>query len=200
MNDDYRRKRRRAGPGRSRRPRLGPDKLTPGLDAPLRPETLNPSQYEFCLNYLANGFNATAAYKAAYPRATIRSARELGHRLLTKVDIRAFLAAQVNEHWKALQMTGDEALARVAMAARADIRLLFDDEDHLLPPHLWPDEIAYAVEAFHFNGHGGWTVRLVKKLAGLRLILEHTGRLGIQAHHSADALAEAMRDIYRRAK
>ena len=56
-----------------------------------RPKTLNLSQHEFCLNYLANGFNATAAYKAAYPAASLRSARELGHRLLTKVDIKAFL-------------------------------------------------------------------------------------------------------------
>ena len=78
------------------------------------PPGLNLSQYEFCLNYVANGFNATAAYKAAYPEATLRSARELGYRLLTKVDIKAFLATQLAEGWEALQMDGDEALGRVA--------------------------------------------------------------------------------------
>jgi hypothetical protein len=97
--------------------------------------------------------------------------------LLTKVDIKAFLAVQVNERWAALQMTADEAFARVAMAVRGDIRLLFDDQGNLLPPHQWPGEIAAAVEAFQFNGSRGWGVRLVNKLAGLRLILEHAGRL-----------------------
>jgi hypothetical protein len=154
---------------------------------------LNRAQVTFCLYYVANGFNATTAYKAAYPGATLRSARELGHRLLTKVDIRAFLATQVNERWTELQMTGDEALARVAMAARADVRLLFDDNGHVLPPRLWPDEIAYAVEAFRFNGRGGWAIRLASRLTGLRLILEHTGRLANQRPESADALAQAIR-------
>ena len=53
---------------------------------------------------------AQVSLNPSHPGATVRSARELGHRLLTKVDIRVFLAAQVNERWTELQMTGDEAL------------------------------------------------------------------------------------------
>jgi hypothetical protein len=162
---------------------------------------LNRAQITFCLCYVANGFNATAAYKAAYPGAGARSARELGHRLLTKVDINAFIAAQINGRWRELQMAADEALARVAMAARADIRLLFDKDGHVLPPHRWPDEIAGAVEMFHLNGGGRWVIRLVNKLAALRLVLESTGRLGRKASDNADALAEAIRsDIERTAR
>jgi hypothetical protein len=157
------------------------------------PSSLNPCQLAFCLNYIANGFNATAAYKAAYPGATLRSARELGHRLLTKVDIRAFIAAQINKGLTGLQMTADEALARVAMAARADVRLLFDDYGQLLAPNLWPDEIACAAEALRFTERGGWPIRLASRLAGLRLILEQTGRLGSKNVARADPLAEAMR-------
>ncbi len=137
----------------------------------------NPSQVTFCLIYIANGFNATAAYREAYPGVTARSARELGYRLLTKVDIRTFLAVHLLDRWKALQMSGDEALARAAMAASADIRMLFDDSGALLPPHLWPDEIACAVEAIQFRKTGAWAVRLSNKIAALRLILEHLGKL-----------------------
>lgn len=154
--------------------------------------SLNRSQFTFCLIYIANGFNATAAYKEAYPAASRRSARELGYRMLTKVDIRVFLATHMTDAWKALQMSGDEALARVAMAARADIRLLFDDEGNLLSPHRWPDEIAYSVEAFHSGGIGRWGVRLGDKLTALRMILEQTGYMR-QSGDDVDALTAAIR-------
>jgi phage terminase small subunit len=166
----------------------------PANGASHRPKTLNLSQYEFCLNYLANGFNATAAYKAAYPAATLRSARELGHRLLTKVDIKAFLSTQLGEAWNALHMHGDEAFARVAMDARADIRLLFDEKGDFLHPLEWPDEVANSVETVEFYGGGGVKrVRFVSKAAARRTILEQTGKLKSRVEDDVDALAEALR-------
>jgi phage terminase small subunit len=146
------------------------------LDASARPKTVTPSQFEFCLNYLANGFNATAAYKAAYPGATLRSARELGHRLLTKVDIKTFLATQLAEGWKALHMDADEALYLVSCDARADIRELFDADGHLLPMQQWPDSIAVSVKAIHL-GPFGTKIVLNDKLTARRIILEQTGKL-----------------------
>ena len=156
------------------------------------PPGLNLSQYEFCLNYVANGFNATAAYKAAYPEATPRSARELGYRLLTKVDIKAFLATQLAEGWEALQMDGDEALGRVAQHARADIRLFYDEKGQLLDPRDWPDEIAGSVKAIK-DGPYGKTITLVDPLSAQRIILEQTGKLKSPTGEGLDALAEAIR-------
>lgn len=141
------------------------------------PPNLNCSQFMFCLAYVANGFNATAAYRAAYPDASPRSARELGHRLLTKVDIRAFLVIHVTQRWEALQMSGDEVLVRLALVARADPRLLFDDTGQLLSPHQWPDEIALAVEAFRISNRKTIFVQLANKLGAFRLILEEAGRI-----------------------
>jgi hypothetical protein len=154
---------------------------------------LNHSQLTFCLVYIANGFNATAAYKTAYPAASFRSARELGYRLLTKVDIKAFVAEQLAQRWKPLQMTADEALARIATAARADIRTLFDEAGRLLLPHLWPDDIATSIQALHLDRKGKCGVRLVDKLAALRLILECTNRFRSDGGDSVNAIGNAIR-------
>src|SRR5687767_7955074 len=68
---------------------------------------LKAAQRAFCLEYLRNGFNATAAYKSAYPGVADPSARSNAWRLLTNADIRAFLAPHVEQRWKALQIGGD---------------------------------------------------------------------------------------------
>lgn len=47
----------------------------------------------FFLEWLKNGFNATAAYKALHPDVTNESARVLGSRKLAKVNIGAILVA-----------------------------------------------------------------------------------------------------------
>ncbi len=112
------------------------------------PSGLARSQYEFCLNYVANGFNASAAYRAAHPTASKHTARVEGCRTLIKPAVQEFLATQIGDRWKDLHMDGDEVLARVSMDARADPRLLFDEKGKPLPPADWPDEVANSVETF----------------------------------------------------
>lgn len=73
-------------------------------------------------------------------------------------------------------MDGDEALARVALDARADMRDLYDDNGQLLKPHQWPDSIANSVKAYK-PGPNGDTVVLNDSLAARRVILEQTGKL-----------------------
>ena len=106
------------------------------------PSGLARSQYEFCLNYVANGFNASAAYRAAHPTASKHTARVEGCRTLIKPAVQEFLATQIGDRWKGLQMDGDEVLARVSMDARADPRLLFDEKGKPFAPADWPDEIS----------------------------------------------------------
>lgn len=43
-----------------------------------RPDTLTQAQFAFCLAYIANGFNATAAYRAAYPKVGAATAATNG--------------------------------------------------------------------------------------------------------------------------
>ena len=43
-------------------------------------------------------------------------------------------------------MGGEQALARVALIASADIRDLYDAKGQILDPHLWPDGIYHVHE------------------------------------------------------
>jgi hypothetical protein len=85
-------------------------------------------------------------------------------------------------------MTGDEALARVAGDARADIRMLFDTTGNLKKPHEWPDEIADSVEQVDL---AGGKVKLASKSNARRTILEVTGK--VKGESSVDQLVEAMK-------
>lgn len=75
---------------------------------------LSEKHKKFIEEYLIS-WNATAAYKATYPRATYGSARQLGSKLLTNVDIQAAISARL----KQIAMGADEVLARLAEQARA---------------------------------------------------------------------------------
>ena len=167
------------------------DKLS---GAPTQNNTLNPSQYNFCLHYLQNGLNATAAYRAAYPGVTGPTACTNAYRLLRNAEIRTFLTQELGDRWKALHMSGDEVVARVAMDARADPRLLLDERGKAVSPQNWPDEIANSVETLEFHENGAVKrVKFASKSAARRTILEMMGKLKPQAGESMDALAEAIR-------
>lgn len=152
-------------------------------------ETLTAPQKVFCLTYLENGFNATRAYMKAHPTVNYQVAQTEGWRNLRKPAIASWLRERMDLAWKPLAMSGDEALARIALMARADLRCLFDEAGRLKPPHRWPEEIAELVEAVEWEKG---KVRLASKSAALRTILEQTGKLKTLPD-SIDALAEAIK-------
>ena len=157
-----------------------------------KPPNLTIAQYQFALEYLGNGFNATQAYLAAHPKATYATARIEGSRHLAKPCIRTFIDAHAQDQWKLLQMSGDEALARVAYIARADLRLLFDETGVLRKPQEWPSDITSAIDSVVLRPDGAIKVKFASRLAALRIILEHNGKLKSSAD-SVDALAAAIR-------
>lgn len=165
--------RKRQQRARRRERRAGTEQPPAGQQPPAG---LTPAQYTFALTYLEK-FNATAAYRAGHPGVTENTARVEGSRTLANPDVRSYLRERLEPRWKAMQMTGDEALARVSLDAQADIRLLFDHRGRLLPPSQWPDEIAHSVEAVEMKSRGIVRVKLVSKLAARRVILELTGML-----------------------
>lgn len=162
---------------------------------PVIPESLEPAEFAFCLEYLANGFNATQAYQKSHPQANAMTARTEGYRCLTKPHIRAHINEQLEKAWKPLQMGGEQALARVARIAAADIRDLYDEKGELLKPHLWPDSIACCVKSVK-DGPYGLTVTLESTVGALRIVLEQTGKLKGTAD-SIDALAAILRENYK---
>ena len=73
-------------------------------------------------------------------------------------------------------MQGDEALGRVACDARADIRLLFGEDNTLLPVHAWPANVAQSVKSIR-PGAFGISITMNDSLTARRVILEVTGKL-----------------------
>lgn len=125
---------------------------------------------------------------------TNNTARVEGHKTLTNPDIKAHLAKRLSEHWASIHMHGDEALGRVAMDARADLRLLFRDDGKLLDPKDWPHEIANSIESFEQFDNGRFKVKFVSKGAARRTILEQTGKLKQSLDGGLSALARAIRE------
>ncbi len=138
---------------------------------------LTPVQRAFAMTYLANGFNASAAYRSTHPNASEATARVEAHRTLTTPAVKAFVNKRMVNRWKTLQMDGDEALGRVAMDARADIRLLYDAKGGLLKPQDWPDEIVNSIEGIELRDDGSTKVKLASKTLARRTILQQTGKL-----------------------
>jgi hypothetical protein len=135
----------------------------------------------FCLAYLANGYNAAAAYRSSHPRCrSAVAARVEGHRLLTDPNVVQFIAEEQQARNRRLRMDGDEVMARIAAIARADIAHLFDEHGRTLPPWEWPESVRIAVKTFR-RGRNGDTIVLHDGLRACELIARAAGRLGGQA-------------------
>lgn len=103
----------------------------------------------FALEYLGNGFNATAAYRTVHPGVTQRTAEVEGSKLLRKPEVEKILDRERKARMKRLQMDGDEALEGLTRHARKDtndLRKLFKN-GKLLPIEQWPDDVADCVKA-----------------------------------------------------
>lgn len=191
---------KRAGRGQSpTKPRRPPKRLSTRVagvtKAPMAveiPKGFTVGQYEFALAYLANGGNATRAYLVAHPEVTYGTAGVEGHRTLSRPNVRQWIAKQRHAKWRSLHMSGDEALMRVALDARADLRGLFTAKGTMLEPHLWPDDLANSIEAVTVKD-GSISVKLTSKAAARRIILEQTGKLRSKLEDTMSAIAKALR-------
>lgn len=166
----------------------------PSAPQPLEPwqeAGLTAAQYTFCLAYLENGFNSRAAYLTAHPGVTIGTAGTEGHRTLNNPKVRAFLNGLLEAAWQPLILGGEQALARVSMAATLDAADLFDENDQLLPVRSWPLNARVALRSVQ-EGPYGRKVTFVDPHAALRTILEQTGKLKTPGD-GLDALAEALK-------
>jgi phage terminase small subunit len=169
--------------------------MAPSTKGPLqaRQHGLSARQYAFCLEWVANGFNATQAYLKSHKGVLYLTAVSNGSRMLRNAKVAAFLEEKVGGVWKPLEMSGEEALARVAQDARADHRFLYDAKGKILHPSKWPDEIANSLESYKVLEDGRYEIKFVSKGQARRVILETTGKLqgeGSGLHALAAALRE----------
>lgn len=145
-------------------------------------------QFMFAEEWLANGYNGTQAYLKTHPGITENTARVEAARVLTYPDVRKHLAARLEEVLGPLDMTAKECVTRVSAIARADIGLLYDNENNLKPVAEWPAWMRLAVKKVD-----GQSVTLESPLAAHRLVLELHGRLKSTQSESLDVLADAIR-------
>jgi phage terminase small subunit len=143
---------------------------------------LTRTQEAFCLEYLANGHNASKAYKATHPGCkSDLAARVEGHRHLTNPNVRAFLEQERSARNARLRMTGDEAMALLALIARANIGDIYDEHGNVMPVPHWPETVRLAVRTVR-HGRRGISVTMQDSLRACELIAIATGRLRSTAH------------------
>jgi len=109
-------------------------------------EGLGPRERLFVEAYVLSGGNATKAYQACMAPVIVKasSAASLGWRMLRTVKVRAAIDRRRAERFQALQMEADEALALIALRARANLADAYDDGGKLLPFHQWPESLQLA--------------------------------------------------------
>jgi hypothetical protein len=142
-------------------------------------EKLTHGAERFALEYLANGYNATAAYRSVHPKCSQRTAEVNGCRLLRKAEVQTFIEREQDERGKRLRMDGDEALIAISRMARSDLRKLFRN-NRLLPVSEWPEDIADCVKALKPTPFGT-SIVLHDKLKALELLAIASGAL--KPHH-----------------
>jgi hypothetical protein len=88
---------------------------------PVKPRKLTPNERRFCIAYVGNGRNASAAYRETFPAASDRNARQQGYAWTHRPDIVAEIDRLTEELLTREHMTTAETLAQMARIARSDI-------------------------------------------------------------------------------
>lgn len=142
------------------------------------------AQKKFCNEYLKT-LNATQAYKVAYPKCKKDdTARANSSRLLTKANIKEYIAEKMEERAKRTEVTQDKVIEEFAKIAFLNPKKLFDDDGCLKDISQIDDTTAGAIagiEVFEeYQGQGenreyvGRTKKI--KIADKVKALENLGR------------------------
>ena len=105
---------------------------------------LTPKQHRFVEEYLVD-LNATQAYLRAGYKAIEEAARRNAARLLTKADIQAAIALEMNKRSDRTEITQDRVLKEYARLAFFDPRKLFDSTGRPKAIHELDDDTAAVV-------------------------------------------------------
>ena len=73
----------------------------------------------FCREYLVD-FNASRAYRVAYPNSSVKAAGTSGHELLKNQEIATYLTAMIDARKKRLDLKADDVLQKLWNVATAD--------------------------------------------------------------------------------
>ena len=159
-------------------------------------EDLSPKQEIFCLEYLVD-LNATqAAIRAGYPQ---KSARSMGHKLLSNEKVQERLKVLFDERRARLEVTGDNTIKELARLAFSDLKdfarwgqrrvlvkqgkgkrrkgVMFNFVDFINS-----DQVDGAqVQSVKIDKHGQASIKLYDKTKSLETLARHFGLTGPDA-------------------
>lgn len=145
------------------------------------------AQKRFCEEYIID-FNATRAYKKAYPNCKKdETAKAAGSRLLTNVNVNTYIQELIEEARERNKITKDMVIEELRKLAFFDIRKLYNENGALKNIQELDDETAAAISSIEtyqeFDGYGadreyvGDTkkVKTYDKKGSLELLGKHLG-------------------------
>lgn len=145
------------------------------------------AQRIFCNEYLID-FNATRAYKVAYPRCKkAETAAQSGSRLLRNVNVQEYISGKMKEREKRTEVTQDMVIQELARIAFLDISKLYNENGKLKNIQDIDKDTVKAISSLEtleeYDGYGderekiGDTqkVKLLDKTKALELLGRHLG-------------------------
>jgi len=172
----------------------------------LEKRKLTSKQRLFIAEYLKDKNASRSASAAGYSKKT---ARAIGSRLLTNVDIRAEIEKKLGKIEEECEISAAHILKELKNIAMFDIRRAFDENGALIPIHQMPEDAAKAIDKYYskdiFGSQSGKRVKigqrnsllLCDRLKALELLGKHLGLFSDTVQHKDDGLnglAERMRE------
>jgi phage terminase small subunit len=151
---------------------------------------LTAKQQKFVNEYLID-LNATqAAIRAGYSK---RNADKIGHELLGKTRVSAYLSERMKARESRTEITQDRVLAEYAKLAFLDPRRFYDESGALIPVNELPADVAAAlvgidvVDSVDKDSNSVITTKKVKfvdKKGALDSVARHLGMFNDKIQHS----------------
>jgi phage terminase small subunit len=148
---------------------------------------LSSKERRFVSEYLVDQNATKAAERAGY---SVKTARQLGSRLLSKVNIQTALNKSLKKVEESNEITADRLDRALLALAEADIRKAFNADGTPKAIHDIPDDVAKAISSVEMNHETGEITRFrfAEKVRPIELLLkrknllkdlhEHTGKDG----------------------
>lgn len=151
---------------------------------------LNARQRLFAEHYSQSFSAVDAAKRAGY---SVKTARTVGSRLLTHVDIQGYLRRLTEQRFKNINLSGQQVLEQVARLAFGDPRGLVDrDTGKPKKLHELDSDTAALLSSFTLRESDGETqltgVKLSDKTRSLELLAKHLGILVEKHEHLHGAM------------
>lgn len=161
-------------------------------------QSLTVLEVAFILAYLADP-NHERAYRAASGSMNPNSdsVRQAGLRIMGRPKVTQAFSVAIMEKMRPLEISADRTLREIARIAHADVRQLIDADGKFLPPALWPEGVAAAVQALEMGDDGTVTrVRMWSKVEALKVLCEYFDLIAAQRHiHEVHVTHEVVRTL-----